>query len=88
MFALVDYELEKIMIIKLILYLLGKLPYRSKYGLNLADTIMVNYYWKYGKYHHKCLCGGDVKTLSFHYYSEEGSYVTNCLRCGFVYAED
>jgi len=67
--------------IKLILKLLEKLPYRTKFGLSLADVIKVRYYYRYGK---KCLCGGIVTTIGV---GREG-WETACRDCEFVYDED
>jgi len=45
--------------IKLILNLLEKIPYRTKFGTSLADDLKS--WWFYSKGHHNnCLCGGII----------------------------
>jgi hypothetical protein len=70
--------------INLILNLLEKLPYRSKFGLNLADVLKVRYYHSYGEKRHRCLCGGKVITWGV---GRDG-WETACRECEFVYDED
>lgn len=44
--------------INLILNLLNKIPYRTKFGLAIDEVIKIWYYWKLGQFLHpqKCLC--------------------------------
>lgn len=72
--------------VKIILYLLEKLPYRTRFGLSLADELKVWYYWKIGrnKMEEKCLCGGIVITTGF----DPESWETQCDDCKFIYDED
>jgi len=74
--------------INLILNLLEKLPYRSKFGLNLADILKVRYYYIYGEKRHKCLCGGRVSTFTWQLHEDDVSWETACGTCDFVYDED
>jgi hypothetical protein len=91
MYSLVNLELEEIimtyyLVINKLLYILEKLPYRTKFGLSLADVIKVRYYHKYGKNKRpeRCICGGIVTTIGV---GREG-WETACRDCEFLYDED
>lgn len=88
MHSVVSYELENTMI-NCILYVLEKIPYRTKFGLSLADVLKVLYYHNYGvkKFPEKCLCGGLVQTITRQYSPEDVSWDTECSSCGFIYDE-
>lgn len=70
--------------IKLLLYLLEKIPYRTKFGLNLADMLKIIYYQKIGYKINKCLCGGKIVTRGC---SPDG-WESYCYDCDFLYDED
>jgi hypothetical protein len=72
--------------IKLILNLLEKIPYRTKFGLSLADELKVIYYQKIGQFKNpeKCLCGGRVYTRGI----PPDGWETACRSCEFLYDED
>lgn len=69
---------------KLLLNLLEKIPYRTSFGLSLADVLKVRYYQKYSKYHIKCFCGGTIVTYGI----PPDGWETICIDCGFIYDED
>lgn len=72
--------------IKLILYLLEKIPYRTKFGLSLADLLKL---WHYEKINpKKCLCGGAIICDSKVVDDGCGSWVVSCEICKFIYDED
>jgi hypothetical protein len=67
--------------IKLILTILEKIPYRTVFGLSLADVLKV----MYNKTHpYKCLCGGIILTIGIY----PDGWVTDCNRCGLLIDED
>jgi hypothetical protein len=72
--------------IKLFLYLLEKIPYRTKFGFSLSARLKYFYYYKIGQYKNppKCLCGGKISTLGF----PPDGWVTNCQSCGLLIDED
>jgi hypothetical protein len=70
--------------INLLLYLLEKIPYRTKFGLSLADELKILYYQKCGKRKLRCLCGGTVTTIGIY----PDGWETHCCSCDFVYDED
>jgi hypothetical protein len=72
--------------IKLLLNLLEKIPYRTKFGLSIADELKVIYYHKIGKNKQpeKCLCGGKIITRGI----PPDGWETSCYDCDFLYDED
>jgi len=70
--------------INIILYLLEKIPYRTRFGLSLTDVLKVRYYHKYGEKKHRCLCGGRVVTVGI---GPDG-WETTCRSCELLYDED
>jgi hypothetical protein len=76
--------------IKILLYLLDKFPYRTKFGFSIADELKVIYYKKIGQFKvpERCLCGGIVKTWTYYRRQGEVSWETTCQRCGFLADED
>jgi hypothetical protein len=72
--------------IKLLLYLLDRIPYRTKFGLSIADELKVLYYQKIGQFKEPeiCLCGGRVVTTGI---GQDG-WETICYSCEFLYDED
>ena len=74
------------MLIIILLHFLEKLPYRTKFGLSLADVLKVWYYHNYGEKKHpeRCICGGVVTTAGV---GRDG-WETACRECEFVYDED
>lgn len=67
--------------IKLILHLLEKISYRTKFGLSLADLLKFKYY----KTHpYKCLCGGKITSSSPYL----DGWIIYCKQCGQIYDED
>ncbi len=70
--------------IRLLLYLLEKIPYRTKFGLSLADELKVIYYHKIGIKKQRCLCGGRVVTRGI----PPDGWETSCYDCDFLYDED
>lgn len=89
MYSMAYYELEKTMIM-ILLYFLEKLPYRTRFGLNLADVLKVWYYHNYGEKKHpeRCICGGVVTTASWQLHEDDVSWETACRSCEFIYDED
>ena len=74
--------------INLILNILEKLPYRSRFGLNLADVLKVRYYRVYGEKNNRCLCGGRIHTSTWRLSEDDVSWETTCGSCDFMYDED
>ena len=74
------------MMIKLLFYLLEKIPYRTKFGLSFADELKYFYYYKIGQYKNpqKCLCGGIISTIGVY----PDGWITDCVSCGFLVDED
>ena len=72
--------------IKLILWLLEKIPYRTRFGLNTVDELKVWYYWRIGqkKRPQRCLCGGIVLTRGI----PPDGWETSCDDCQMLYDED
>jgi len=76
--------------IKLILNLLEKIPYRTRFGLSISDELKVIYYWKFGQYKRpqRCLCGGIVVVHTYCYGENEIGWSTECDDCSMLYDED
>lgn len=70
--------------IKLLLNLLNKIPYRGRFGLSIADELKDIYYQKIGVKKNKCLCGGKIITLGIWI----DGWETYCSSCYFLYDED
>jgi hypothetical protein len=72
--------------IKLFLYLLEKIPYRTRFGLSLSDLLKYLYYYKIGQFKkpQRCLCGGRISTVR----CPPDGWVTDCQRCGLLINED
>jgi hypothetical protein len=70
--------------INLILNLLEKLPYRTRFGLGLASELKIIYYQKIGEKKHKCLCGGKVRTRGIY----PDGWETTCTSCDQLFDED
>ena len=72
--------------ITLLLYLLEKIPYRTKFGLSLASELKYLYYDKIGQYKKpkRCLCGGRISTIRIY----PDGWVTDCTSCGLLIDED
>lgn len=73
-------------IINIILNLLEKIPYKTRFGLSLADLSKIYYHEKIGQFKRpqSCLCGGIVKTRGTYF----DGWETTCLDCNFLYDED
>jgi len=71
------------LVITKILNILEKIPYKTRFGLSIADELKVIYYHKYGKNKH-CLCGGKVITRGIY----PDGWETTCNLCEFLYDED
>jgi hypothetical protein len=68
--------------IKIILYILDKIPYKTKFGLSISDLLK----YRYNKTHpYKCLCGGIIRCFSAS--SPEG-WTVECTLCNQIYDED
>ena len=76
--------------IKLILNLLEKIPYRTRFGMSLADELKYSYYYRIGRYKNppKCLCGGKVRTTAMCYGEGEVGWTTECDCCQLLIDED
>jgi len=72
------------MLKRLLLYLLEKIPYRSKWGLSLAD-LLKEYCYRRLWWHDKCICGGRIHCYGTGF---EDGYVVECGKCGYCYDED
>lgn len=69
------------------LQLLEKIPYRTSFGLSLAD--LLKSYWYHSRQHHDfCLCGGRIKTYYFHLGFEDVGWEIICTKCGYLFGED
>jgi hypothetical protein len=72
--------------INLILYLLEKIPYRTKFGLSLSDLLKL---WWYNNINvKKCICGGSIVIDSKVIDDGCGSWIISCEKCGECYEED
>jgi hypothetical protein len=73
--------------IRIILYLLEKIPYRTRFGLSLADELKYLYYYKIGQYKipPKCLCGGRIRIYGGSY---PDGYTIECDECQLLIDED
>lgn len=74
---------------KILLWILRKIPYRTRFGLSLEDELKVWYYNKYNekiprRLRNKCLCGGRIRTVGM---GQDG-WETACTVCEFIYDED
>ena len=71
--------------IKLILYLLEKIPYRTKFGLSISDLLKL----KYNETHsYNCLCGGKIIVMTYPCGQDEIGWEIYCQDCGQIYDED
>ena len=72
--------------IRLLLNLLEKIPYRTAFGLSLADELKVLYYHKIGQFKDpkQCLCRGKIFTFGV----PPDGWETSCTNCDFVFDED
>ena len=70
--------------IRLLLYLLEKIPYRTRFGLSIADELKVIYYQKIGYKKDKCLCGGKIITRGI----PPDGWETSCYDCEWLADED
>ncbi len=79
--------MERTIMIKLILFLLDKIPYRTNFGLSLSDLAKYGYYYRLGQFKTppKCLCGGRIRIYSSTY--PEG-YTIECDKCQLLIDED
>ena len=69
--------------INILLYILEKIPYRTKCGLSLCD-LLKEYWYKELNHHDKCICGGSIVCYGT---GNEGWEVV-CLKCDYTYGED
>jgi hypothetical protein len=76
--------MKKNLVITTLLYILEKIPYRTKLGLSLADELKYFYYVKIGYKKERCLCGGIIQTYQVGY----DGWSTECTICGFLADED
>ena len=76
------------LIITKLLYILEKIPYRTKFGLSLADELKYLYYKKIGYKTNRCLCGGHVHTTYWNRSEDDVSWETTCGSCEQLYDED
>ena len=76
--------------IKFLLYLLEKLPYRTSFGMTLANELKDIYYKKIGQFKkpERCLCGGIITTFTFRLNEDDVSWETTCQSCNFLVDED
>jgi|GEM_PF-3040799 len=72
------------LVITKLLTILGKIPYRTKFGLSLADVVKYFYYYKIGYKKHRCLCGGRIIT----YGVGPDGWCTECTDCNLLIDED
>lgn len=74
------------LVISTLLYLLEKIPYRTHFGLSLADVLKYFYYEKIGSKKHpkRCLCGGIISTKG----CPPDGWVIDCTGCGLLIDED
>jgi len=72
--------------IKLLFYLLEKIPYRTRFGMDLATILKYWYYDKIGQFKKpkRCLCGGRISTIGIY----PDGWVTDCNICGLLIDED
>ena len=76
--------------IKILLYLLERLPYRTRFGLSISDELKIFYYKKIGQFKNpeRCLCGGVITTASWQLHEDDASWETACHECDFIFDED
>jgi hypothetical protein len=67
-----------------LLYILEKIPYRTRFGLSLADELKYLYYKKIGYKTNRCLCGGKIVTKGI----PPDGWETSCLWCELLIDED
>ena len=67
-----------------LLNILEKIPYRTRFGLSLADELKYFYYKRIGYKKERCLCGGKISTKG----CPPDGWVTDCNRCGLLIDED
>jgi len=72
------------LVITKLLYLLEKIPYRTRFGLSLADELKYFYYKKIGYKTHRCLCGGKIVTRGI----PPDGWETSCYKCELLIDED
>ena len=72
--------------IRLLLYLLEKIPYRTKFGLSIVEELKYLYYEKIGQFKKpkRCLCGGLIVTRGV----PPDGWETSCIDCGLLIDED
>lgn len=77
---------------KTILWLLRKIPLNTRWGTesNLADELIFRHWKKQGRprRNKKCLCGGEIRTNTWHSADEVYGWETFCSECNFLYDED
>jgi hypothetical protein len=73
--------------VKYILNLLEKIPYRTSFGLSISDKLKVMYYQYIGQHNDSCLCGGIVRTI-YHRIGNDVGWETSCDECQFIADED
>jgi hypothetical protein len=76
--------------IKFLLYILEKIPYRTSFGMTLADELKEIYYKKIGQFKkpERCLCGGIILTHTWFRSEDDASWETTCQSCDHLYDED
>jgi hypothetical protein len=71
---------------KLILKLLDKIPYHTKFGLSLSDLLKI--WWYKNINQERCLCGGYIMDYQFLRSDGDGGWFTECKDCNMLYSED
>ena len=67
--------------IEILLHLLEKIPYRTKFGLSISDLLKL----KYNQTHpYDCLCGGKIIIRGV----PPDGWEISCDDCNFLYDED
>jgi hypothetical protein len=71
---------------KLLLKILELIPYRTRFGLSLADCLKLWYFANISE--KKCICGGRIRTNYHQYNYDEVGWETFCGDCEMLYGED
>lgn len=71
--------------IKLLLNLLDKIPYKTKFRLSLSDLLKLWYYEHINV--KKCFCGGNI-ICENKLAKDDCSWEIKCEKCNFLFDED
>ena len=72
------------LVINILLSILEKISYRTKFGFSLAEELKYFYYYKIGYKKQKCLCGGNIITIG----CPPDGWLIECSDCNLLIDED